>query len=178
MSEYVNIGMTAVRPAAPLTMPIVGGLTMASGNVAQIRLGFEGETKICTACKRDLPLERFQLRSEKGRLGEDLYRSHCTTCRRLTEHYKINYLDYQAMLESQGNACAICKTDAEDAKAGYSASTFNGSSERTLYVDHDHETGEVRGLLCMPCNSALGFLKESPDVVRAALSYLEGKSDV
>ncbi len=43
-----------------------------------------------------------------------------------------------------------------------------------LVVDHSHETDRVRGLLCSPCNLALGMVKDSPDVLRQLASYLEG----
>lgn len=42
-----------------------------------------------------------------------------------------------------------------------------------LCVDHDHETGKIRGLLCHACNRTLGFVKDRPDVLRALADYLE-----
>lgn len=47
-----------------------------------------------------------------------------------------------------------------------------GKSGRRLHIDHDHETGTVRGLLCSPCNTALGSLREDPRLFRRALAYL------
>jgi len=44
---------------------------------------------------------------------------------------------------------------------------------RTLHVDHDHETGAIRGLLCFSCNNALGDFRESSDLFHAAAGYLE-----
>lgn len=63
---------------------------------------------------------------------------------------------YHAMRESQGEVCKICGTYTPD-----------------LRVDHNHATGKVRGLLCGTCNSGLGFLKDSPVVLRSAVQYLE-----
>ena len=45
--------------------------------------------------------------------------------------------------------------------------------ERTLHVDHDHETGAIRGLLCFTCNNALGDFRDSSDLFHAAAEYLD-----
>lgn len=47
---------------------------------------------------------------------------------------------------------------------------------RPLHVDHDHVTGEVRGLICFPCNGALGQFRDVPAVIRGAVDYLERQS--
>lgn len=66
---------------------------------------------------------------------------------------------YVALHKQQGGICAICsKTEEANGKA--------------LAVDHDHETGRVRGLLCDDCNLALGRFQDSPDVLRRAINYL------
>ena len=69
--------------------------------------------------------------------------------------YGISLADYEAMFERQGGACAICK------RTGL-----------TLCVDHCHLTGEVRGLLCIRCNSAIGFCNDDPVLLQAAAAYL------
>lgn len=67
--------------------------------------------------------------------------------------------DYHAMLEAQGGGCAIC-----------------GCKQDPTYkyfpVDHDHETGKVRGLLCSMCNKALGGFKDNLDFLQKAVDYL------
>lgn len=75
------------------------------------------------------------------------------------KRYGLSTSRYQYLLTRQENACAICKRP----QAGSDA----------LLVDHNHETGQVRGLLCGPCNTALGLFQDSPDVIDAALQYLE-----
>ena len=65
--------------------------------------------------------------------------------------------EYKEMLESQGGVCAIC----------------GAMPKGRLAVDHDHATGQVRGLLCSPCNVALGFLRDDPIRLKAAIAYLE-----
>lgn len=47
-------------------------------------------------------------------------------------------------------------------------------SAPAVHVDHDHETGKVRGVLCFSCNAALGQFKDRPDVIRRAAAYVEG----
>lgn len=71
--------------------------------------------------------------------------------------YGINPSDYAHLHMLQRGACAVCH---EPAVFG------------DLVVDHDHDTGEVRGLLCGRCNSGLGFLKDDRRIVRQAVTYL------
>lgn len=74
---------------------------------------------------------------------------------------------YAAMLAAQGGLCALCGLP-ERTKAN------NGSGDvRRLAVDHDHRSGRVRALLCARCNSAIGHLREDPNLARAVADYLE-----
>lgn len=77
----------------------------------------------------------------------------------LQKSYGITLADYDAMLKAQGNRCAICGRSPEE----------NG---QRLCVDHDHETGENRGLLCGICNLALGGFQDSAEVCWLAMLYL------
>jgi hypothetical protein len=70
----------------------------------------------------------------------------------------VNYL-----AKIQNECCAICGTHKSDVKMG-------GGK---LCIDHDHETGSVRGLLCGQCNSALGHFNHSTDILNKAIKYLE-----
>jgi hypothetical protein len=70
--------------------------------------------------------------------------------------YGISLEDYDVMFERQGGACAICK------RTGL-----------TLCLDHCHLTGEVRGLLCIRCNSAIGFFSDDPALLQTATDYLQ-----
>ena len=67
---------------------------------------------------------------------------------------------YLQLLDKQKGCCAIC---------GLHELEHNGK----LHVDHNHETGKVRGLLCTRCNTALGKFKESPTILESAVKYLE-----
>lgn len=68
--------------------------------------------------------------------------------------------DYKAQLEAQDGKCAICGVKEEDTTTGL------------LYRDHDHVIGKWRGLLCQKCNTMLGFAKDSPEILQAAIEYL------
>lgn len=63
---------------------------------------------------------------------------------------------YHAKQESQDFACYIC-----------------GDDSGVLCLDHNHVTNTIRKLLCNPCNKALGYFKDDPQLVRAAAAYLE-----
>lgn len=74
----------------------------------------------------------------------------------LKKKYGLTPEQYDEMLEAQGGGCAICGTPPGDI---------------ALHVDHCHETGRVRGLLCFPCNAGLGQFKHDPELLLAAASY-------
>ena len=75
----------------------------------------------------------------------------------LRKTYGITIEDYNELFTSQGGACWICG---------------GGTSKRYLATDHDHKTGEVRGLLCATCNKTLGKFRDDPQRFLAAADYL------
>ena len=77
----------------------------------------------------------------------------------LKRKYGMTLEDYERMFEAQGGVCAICGEARPE--------------ERTLHVDHDHETGVIRGLLCFRCNNALGDFREEYELFRRAADYLD-----
>lgn len=74
----------------------------------------------------------------------------------IKSRYGLSKEDLQRYLLNQGNKCKICLTEFKD----------------NYHVDHNHKTGEVRGLLCMKCNLGIGFLDENPFRFSRALHYL------
>ena len=82
----------------------------------------------------------------------------------LMERYGLTPEDYDAMLRAQDGKCAICGR--EDS---------GRSDKRSLCVDHDHDTGAVRGLLCDPCNNGLGRFNDDPSLLMAAIRYLQNQ---
>lgn len=79
----------------------------------------------------------------------------------LTRTYDLSPGDWDELWQSQGEVCASCG----DAPLP--------DSKRRFHVDHNHTTGEVRGILCHGCNVALGLLKEDPERIRALAAYIE-----
>ena len=69
--------------------------------------------------------------------------------------------EYKQLLESQNNKCAICGIEGGENNRG-----------DKLAVDHCHDSGKIRGLLCHKCNTALGLLKDSKDYLQSAIAYL------
>ncbi len=70
--------------------------------------------------------------------------------------YGLTGEQYYAMAEAQNHVCKICKEPAET----------------KLFVDHDHKTGKVRGLLCQFCNFGLGSFLDNPELLENAKQYL------
>lgn len=79
---------------------------------------------------------------------------------RIMKAYGIKQDDYNYMLVMQSDRCAICLTDEKPGR-GY------------WHIDHDHETGKVRGLLCNSCNRGMGLLGDDPLNLASATKYLE-----
>jgi hypothetical protein len=77
--------------------------------------------------------------------------------------YGMTQQEFDAMWTDQGGLCAICRQADWPALIGKDGP----------HVDHDHETGRVRGILCQSCNHGLGKFKDDPNRLRAAADYLE-----
>lgn len=77
--------------------------------------------------------------------------------RQYKHFFGISLEQYNEMLQEQGGVCAICGTPPAGEK---------------LAVDHDHISGEIRGLLCKFCNTALGFVNDDIDILASMTSYL------
>ena len=81
---------------------------------------------------------------------------------RLLTNYGITAEAYTALEQAQNHKCKICRTPA-----------YKASHTGTLHVDHDHDTGEVRGLLCLNCNLMLGHAKDNPSILLKGIQYLK-----
>lgn len=103
--------------------------------------------------------------------GRDRYDYYEAKNGALKSMYGLSLAEYNEMLNAQGGVCAICgQPETIGSKFGHSRTP---DCTPVLNVDHCHTTGAVRGLLCSPCNQALGLLAEDPDRVKALLKYIE-----
>lgn len=78
--------------------------------------------------------------------------------------YGITEQTYWEMFEAQGGVCAICKQ---------AETRINRGTLAHLAVDHDHNTGRVRGLLCATCNAGIGHFRDDTDLLQSAIVYLQ-----
>ena len=84
----------------------------------------------------------------------------------LRYRYGIDHDDYERLLRDQGGVCAVC---------GDPPTPANTRQKGVLFVDHDHDTGSVRGLLCNECNLMVGFGR-TPARLAAAARYVSAHS--
>ena len=90
----------------------------------------------------------------------------------LSRHYGASMAALEALLEQQRGACAICLRPWRCCN-GAKVVRFEKVFLQYVYVDHDHATGGIRGLLCNSCNTAIGLLEDDPNRIRNAIRYLE-----
>ena len=89
--------------------------------------------------------------------------------RHFRKSYGLTYSEVIELREKQNNLCAICD------EPGF---LMNDRVKSGLNVDHNHKTGEVRGLLCHNCNRGLGLFKDNTDRLKRAIDYLEGATTI
>ncbi|WP_406289651.1 endonuclease VII domain-containing protein [Embleya sp. NBC_00896] len=131
------------------------------------RAGFKVRPKIdvpdghkrCPKCEQIKPHSEWH----KSTRQWDGLAAACKTCRKaegraghLKRKYGLTEDDVRRMIAEQIGVCPICQSIGPD------------------NVDHDHETGKVRAVLCFNCNAALGMFKDRPDALRRAATYVEG----
>lgn len=81
--------------------------------------------------------------------------------------YSISLDEYTDLLKKQGGLCMICKQP--ETRVVKQKTCF-------LHVDHNHENGIIRGLLCHACNTGIGLLKEDITILQEAINYLSSSS--
>ena len=133
----------------------------AGERVASVRVGAPEGMKWCARCQEFRPVGSFPPRKDNGKQA-----AYCRPCqrsynreRRMKITFGVEWDDYERMLACQEGRCAICR---------------RLPRKFALAIDHDHSTGEIRGLLCYRCNhKLLGSADDDPAILRRAADYLE-----
>lgn len=112
----------------------------------------------CAQCREVKRLTEFH-RAPQQSGGDNCYCKDCRKVQARATHLKRSYgmtvAEYDAMVEEQGGVCACCR------------------ERPPQHVDHDHQTGEVRGVVCFRCNAGIGQFSDRADLMRNAITYLE-----
>lgn len=152
----------------------------------------EGSMKKCLSCSKEKAFSEFH----KSRIQKDGFSVYCKSCKKIDgeiyrkknndvikkrrrekkeknpnidrdwwyrKTYGIDIDTYNRMFIEQGGLCKCC---------GRHQSEF----KKSLCVDHHHSTGIVRGLLCIQCNSAIGYVREDASVLRRMIDYIGEKN--
>lgn len=138
----------------------------------------ENDDRICYDCKQECSKCGVRLTGENQYFSNQSFRKSyiCKECVSSTvrktrnkskqrdydlkRNYGITEIDYVLLLNKQNDCCDIC---------GIHKNIYG----KRFAVDHDHQTGIVRGLLCSNCNTGIGKLKDNTDIIRKALKYME-----
>jgi len=145
----------------------------------------------CKGCNKKLDASEFYWKTQKHTQRVYKHSSFCRGCYQISRRaYQQSYMrtynksdycpekreesrvksygltleDYDNLLKNQGGGCAIC-----------GSKTPKTPRNGRFCVDHNHETNEIRGLLCAPCNRGLGLFGDSPQVLSRAVQYLHDK---
>lgn len=133
------------------------------------------EEKLCKACDTLKPLVDFAFANK----SEGIRHPYCKECANFRRHnnpayaearrratlknsYGITLEYYNKLLVEQEGKCKICKT-----------TTPGNARCKNFNVDHDHETGKIRGLLCGPCNLKVGYVEKTPELLEQILLYIK-----
>lgn len=115
----------------------------------------------CTLCKKTKPADRFA-RHVRGPGGLDWNCLDCMNLRNKANRLNISTEKVSSLLKA--NECEICK------------SIEPGGKYNTWHIDHCHSSGNIRGILCHNCNTAIGLLKENISTLQAAIKYIKRHS--
>lgn len=138
------------------------------------------DIKECSKCKESKNITEYYKRSDTGK-----HRNECNDCRnkynlelyhknpkqkenhrkaswkhQIKKKYGLTVEEFRELEIEQNYKCACCGISKEQ------------TQQTELYVDHDHLTGEIRGLLCLQCNTGIGILGDNLEGVQKAYDYL------
>lgn len=135
--------------------------------------------KVCLECKQEKTIDNFYLNTKPESKSNRSWNPRCKPCcnkiardkhkanplvrknYRLKYYYGITLDEYNEKLNQQKGKCAICFTNKPGGRGNH------------FYVDHNHKTKKVRGLLCHNCNFVIGNARENTSILTNAIGYLE-----
>lgn len=125
------------------------GIGLFKEDISKIKLAINYLEKDVVSYEKDTSNKKYTSLDE----GYDIHRH-------VKRRYGITYKDYMTILNLQGDCCGICKLPRKD-------------YHKNMAVDHCHETGNIRGILCNNCNAGMGCLKDNPEILEKSIEYIK-----
>lgn len=126
----------------------------------------DGRGSRCADCVRVLnEAQRHKRRANGKATAYDRERHRALYASVVLRRFGMTLADYDRLLAQQGGGCAVCGATADPERSRH-------GHPKALALDHDHNTGRVRGLLCGSCNKGLGHFHDRVDLLEAAARYL------
>lgn len=126
--------------------------------LSEFRKKIDGKFNVGAQCKFCINLAQSNTLVKKPKRTEEerknLYKS-----RAFNRKYGISKEDFYVLRSKQNNKCAICENELEN--------------DKKSHMDHCHDTGKLRGVLCTTCNVGLGMFKDSLPIIKSAVKYLK-----
>jgi hypothetical protein len=144
--------------------------TRSCGCLKHHTVTLDGQHKWCSGCQENRPLQDFSFQVRRGKTTPRCFCKTCTSTNNAKRNeyfrawkakklYGLDENQLSDLYEKSEGKCEIC---------GIPETKVRGS----LCIDHDHASGVVRGLLCRNCNSGMGKLGDSVDMLNRAIAYL------
>lgn len=180
MEKYGEPNPEGVKVSAPKGLYLSDGITKTCSTCYEEKPVAEfgrqsvrpdGLNITCKLCMRERSLQRYQDPEVRRKSRESGARwrernPDADADKTLRRKYGITLVDYNKLFEAQGGVCALCK------KGETTKRMKKGEGRERLAVDHCHDTGRVRGLLCFKCNTAIGSLGDTEEDAQKVVEYL------
>lgn len=160
--DKTEAGVISVPRDVPKTLAEIGRVTCSRCHEVKDASEFladKSQARLCKPCRSEYAHENYRKKHPEPEAKVNKTRDEINHKSRMKK-YGVTPEWYQEQFIKQEGKCAIC-------------GKHQSELDKALCVDHNHETGEVRGLLCSKCNAAIGSLGDSVNLLRAAITYLE-----
>lgn len=153
--------LTAVSKSASINKRTYWNCICDCGSQITARTGFlrNGGTTSCGCYQKESAKAKMTKHGRSANKNSKVHQEY-TREMHIKRKYGLDIDEYNQMLKDQDNKCAICSYEF-------------GQKPSDTYVDHNHSTGKVRGLLCQHCNSGLGYFRDNEDNLIKGIKYLQ-----